>query len=111
VGHTAHSPLDEARDKPRMAGPPRVEDAADPSRMLDFQSTTAAWIIFLAGCKYSPNRFFRGLQVEPEPRPRRGANGLAVARFPNEQPVFREYSVHCQDYKIMVRTARSTLHS
>jgi hypothetical protein len=55
---------------------------------------------FLGGLQVQPEPFFRGLQVEPETRPRRGANGLAVARFPNEQPVFREYSVYCQDYKI-----------
>jgi len=77
--------------------------------MLDFLKNDPSVDIVLAVCKNSSKRLFRGLQVEPEPRPRRGADGPAVARFPNQRLDFKEDSFYCRNNKIhgrlMVRTA------
>ena len=69
-----------------------LEEAA-----IDFQRTTAAaWVIFLASWRAASTArtvFSRGLQVEPEPGLRRGADGLAVARFPNGRLVKKIRSI------------------
>src|SRR5260370_26980141 len=93
-----------------MAVATRVEDA-DPSWMRDFQRTTVGVESFSwRTASAARTVFFAGLQVEPEPEPRRGANGLGVARFPDERLGSKEDSVYCQDNKIhgrfMVRTLK-----
>jgi len=80
VGHTGQSSLDDARDKPRMAGPQELRIPILP-RCAIFEQ------------RRSVDHFLGGLQVRPEAGARRRANELSVARFPTERLDSKEDSL------------------